>query len=256
MLFFFCLVFMLFYFFVCFSFVLFLTKWRQRNFETQSTISPQAPAALLATVWSRFHGDCDCCNGHQRWLAGNLPKWKKERPGLSGIKERSCYWERFFKNCKLVVFWTTPMIAARRKVWHPESAEGKCIGTKHTSTTSTTTSKCHQITSPESVFFLGCYSVKAGNADKGLVLRGHSLSSKKRRLCVCTYHKAGGIFDVWRKWIVERPVDILTKSFPFLKKLLRLLLRTVPSFRCENIPQCPGQWRQFSPLAWSYKYPV
>lgn len=83
--------------------------------------------------------------------------------------------------------------------------------------------------------------MKAGNADKGLVLRGHSLSSKKRRLCVCTYHKARGIFDVWRKWIVERPVDILTKSFPFLKKLLRLLLRTVPSFRCENIPQCPGR---------------
>lgn len=47
-------------------------------------------------------------------------------------------------------------------------AEGKCLGIKRTSNTSTT-SKCHQITSPGSVFFQGCYTAKAGNADKGLV---------------------------------------------------------------------------------------
>lgn len=92
------------------------------------------------------------------------------------------------------------------------SAEGKCIRTKHTSSGS----KCRQITSLGSVFFSGCYSVKAGNTDKRLVLRGHSLSSKRRGLCMCTYHKAGGISDVWRKWILERPADILTKSLFFL----------------------------------------
>lgn len=52
-------------FFVCLFFYFifrdFLTKWRQRYFETQSIISPQAPAALLATVWSRIHGNWDCC---------------------------------------------------------------------------------------------------------------------------------------------------------------------------------------------------
>lgn len=90
--------------------------------------------------------------------------------------------------------------------------------------------------------------MKARNADKGLVLRGHSLSSKKRRLCICTYQKARGIFDVWRKWILERPVDILTKSLPFLKKHLGLLLPAAPSLRRENIPQCPGQRQQFSSL--------
>lgn len=79
-------------------------------------------------------------------------------------------------------------------------------------------------------------------------MRGHLLSSKKHRLCICTYHKARGIFDVWRKWILERPVDILTKSFPFLKKYFELLLPAAPSLQCENILQCPGQWQQFSSL--------
>lgn len=88
--------------------------------------------------------------------------------------------------------------------------------------------------------------MKARNADKGLVLREHPLSSKKCRLCICTYHKARGIFDVWRKWILKRPVDILTKSFLFLKKHLGLLLPAAPSHQRENIPQCPGQWQQFS----------
>lgn len=147
-----------------------------------------------------------------------------------------------------MVFWMTLLIAARRKVWHPENLRGvlkvNASEQKHTSTKS----KCHQITSPGSVFFQGCYSVKAGNADKGLVLRGHSLSSKKRRLCICTYHKARGIFDVWRKWILERPADILTKSFPFLKKDLGLLLPAAPSHQSENIPQCPGRRQQFSSL--------
>lgn len=90
--------------------------------------------------------------------------------------------------------------------------------------------------------------MKAGNADKGLVLGGYSLSSKKRGLCIGTYHKARGIFDVWRKWILERRVEILTKSFLLLKKHPGLLLPTPPSLQCENIPQCPGQWQQFSSL--------
>lgn len=140
----------------------------------------------------------------------------------------------------------TLVIAARRKGLtsgkSTRSAEGKCIGIKHMSNTSTT-SKCHQITSPGSVFFQGCYSVKAGNADKGLVVRGHLLSSKECRLCICTYHKARGIFDVWRKWILERSVDILTKSFPFLMKYLELSLSAALSLQCENIPLCPGQWQ-------------
>lgn len=138
----------------------------------------------------------------------------------------------------------TLLIAARRKVWHPENLRQVL---KVNALEQNAKSKCRQITSPGSVFFSGCYSVKAGNADKGPGLRGHSLSSKKCRLCICTYHKARGIFDVWRKWILERPVDILKKkSFPFLKNHLGLLLPAPFSHQCENIPQCPGQWQQFS----------
>lgn len=138
----------------------------------------------------------------------------------------------------------TLLIAARRKVWHPENLRQVL---KVNASEQNAKSKCRQITSPGSVFFLGCYSVKAGNADKGPGLRGHSLSSKKCRLCICTYHKARGIFDVWRKWILERPADILKKkSFPFLKNHHGLLLPASLSHQRENIPQCPGQWQQFS----------
>lgn len=97
-----------------------------------------------------------------------------------------------------------------------------------------TKSKCYQITSPGSVFFSGCYRLKAGNADKGPGLTGHSLSSKKCRLCICTFHKAGGIFDVWRKWILERPVDIL-------KKVLILSLRSILDLYYQHLSHTSGK---------------
>lgn len=70
----------------------------------------------------------------------------------------------------------------------PPSAESKYIGTKHTFFKS----KCHQITSPRSVFFSGCNRVKAGNTDKGPGPRGPFLSSEMKALHL--YAQSWGYF--------------------------------------------------------------
>lgn len=142
----------LFFFFPFVFFLFFINKMAAALLWDSKHNFSSGTCRSLATVWGRFHGDCDCCNGHQHWLAGNLWSGKGIDGGCLGLKGNLLLRE-VFKNCKLVVFWMTLLIAATRKGLtsgkSTRIAEGKCIGTKHTSTKS----KCRQITSPGSVFF-------------------------------------------------------------------------------------------------------
>lgn len=70
-------------------------------------------------------------------------------------------------------------------------------------------SECRQIAGPWSVFFLGCCRVKAGNAVKGPGLRGHLLSSQMGAL-----HLDESLLVSGKRWILERPADILEKKCP------------------------------------------
>lgn len=209
-------------FFVVFVFfVLFFNKMAAALLWDSKHTFSSGTCRALATVWGRFHGDCESCNGHQHWLAGNL--WSGKGTGCLGLKGNLLLGEGV-KNCKLVVFWMTADCCEEKGLTSKENLHGVL---KVNASEQNTKSKCYQITSPGSVFFSGCYRLKAGNADKGPGLTGHSLSSKKCRLCICTFHKAEGIFDVWGKWILERPVDIIKKVlFLSLRSTLGLYYQT------------------------------
>lgn len=238
-----CCWFFFWFFFLIFVLFLFFNKMAAAILWDSKHTFSSGTCRALATVWGRFHGDCESCNGHQHWLAGNL--WSGKRNRLSGIK-RELAAGRGRQELQISGILNDSADCCEEKgLTSKENLHGVL---KVNASEQNTKSKCYQITSPGSVFFSGRYRLKAGNADKGPGLTGHSLSSKKCRLCICTFHKAGGIFDVWGKWILERPVDIL-------KKVLFLTLRSTRAFITSTFltpvwkhSQCPGRWQQFSSL--------
>lgn len=181
----------------------------------------------LATVRGRYQGDRDCCNGHQRWLAGNLWCWgEKKRNTLSGIWKGTCCcccccWERFFfyppplpKTCKLVVFGMTLLIAARRFDIRKNqrrvlqvNASGKNTRSKH-----------RQITSPGSVFFLSCWRQEMQTKDR--LWEGTHYLLRNSGFASAPFTRPGLFSDLWGKWILERPAAILQKVFPFSRGAL------------------------------------
>lgn len=105
-----------FFFIIFFFFGLFLTKWRQRHFETQSTRSPQAPAEL----W-RLYGVISMVTAVTAISTDWVRATEVEKEiGCLALKGNLPLRERFLR---IVNRWYSEwlLIAARRKLWHPEN---------------------------------------------------------------------------------------------------------------------------------------
>lgn len=186
-------------FFFC-LFVVFQQKWRRRRyFETQSTRSRQAPAALwrlrrvvtgatVITAGTAIHVD---------WLR-DLRRWGNKLSGIQPGSER--------RSWLLIAVWRPD---SERKSWAGAAGEQKHGRPERL-----------RKTALGSVFFSRRWRQEMRTKEQ--FSAGHSRSSKKFRLCICTFSQGQAIFFSfflisWENWFFERPAAIrLSKKFlPF-----------------------------------------